>query len=305
MKYRSILLLSFILLITLFLYLYWIKHQNSINDHIQKTTNSKTTKENLDLMFISLRFQHVAPESLEYFITITPDKFEECLKFLQENQYHFLSAKEVYDFIVNKVPVPHKSIWLTFDEGLESTYLYATPLLKKYNARATVFIGIAWIRKPYRLTNTQLKAMSKSGVWDIQSHGFTGNLNFPINAKGDEGNFYLSRLWQIDRPETIEEYKDRIKKDLNNSFKYLKENFKSEKLMFAYPFSENLRTLKNKNHNLKYLLECLDELNIIGIGTNDSPSIIINQSTQKHFISRLTVYEYTDFEVIFSGRYIR
>ena len=263
-----------------------------------------TVSPEISPMFISLRFQHIAPNGIEGIGSITPGKLEECLKYLRDNNYHFMSTKEVYDFIVSKVPVPEKSIWLTFDEEMESAYTCATPLLKKYAARATVFVGITWIRKPYRLTNNELIEMSKSGVWDIQTSGYTGNLSFPINSKGEEGNFYTNRLWQIDRLETVEEYKDRIKKDLNDAFKYIKENFNSEKLMFAYPFNENLSGIKNENDTLKLLLASLDELNIIGIGKKENSSIVNNLSTEKHFISRYDVNEYTDLETILSATYI-
>ena len=253
--------------------------------------------------FVSLRFQNVAPSSIEGIESITPEKFEECLKYLQDNNYHYLSAKEVYDFMVNKVPVPEKSVWLTFDEGMESAYTYASPLLKKYEARATVFVGIVWLKKPYRLTNNQLTNMSKSGIWDIQTHGYTGNLSYPINRKASEGNFYLNRLWQVNRAETVLEYKNRVKKDLSDAFKYIRENFNSEKFFFAYPFGESLNSLDYENSMTRYLLECLDELNIIGIGKNENSSISVDWSTKKHFITRSSISYYTDLETILSPKY--
>lgn len=260
---------------------------------------------NTDILpsFISLRFEDVGSKNIHNISQVTPEKFEECLKYLRDNNYHFLSSKEVYDFMVNKVTIPDKSIWLTFDEGMKSTYTYVTPLLKKYDARATVFIGIAWIRKPYRLTDNQLSDMRKSGLWDIQAHGYQGNLSYPINSKGEEGNFYLYRLWQIDRPETIPEYKNRIKKDLNAAFEYLRSNLNSEKFFFSYPFGESLSSLDYENSMARYLLECLDELNIIGIGKRNFNSITTDWSTKRHLISRYDVNEYTDLETVLSPRY--
>ena len=302
LKFISIVLVTFFIVCIVCSYFYKSRNYKH-NVPNQSVSSEIIVNPEFVPSFVSLRFQHVSPASIEGIAGITPEKFEECLKYLSDNNFHFLSAKEVYDFMVNKVPIPEKSIWLTFDEGMESAYTYVTPLMQKYDARAAEFVGIVWLRKPYRLTNNHLSAMSKSGVWDIQTHGYTGNLSYPINSIGEEGNFYLYRLWQIDRPETIKEYQNRIKKDLNDAFEYLKSNFNSEKFFFAYPFGESVSSLDFENSMSKYLLECLDELKIIGVDKRNINSISNDWSTKKHLISRYDVNEYTYLETILSPRY--
>jgi len=254
-------------------------------------------------MFISLRFQNVSSKTIEGIGNITPEKFEEIIKYLDCNNYHFMSANEVYDFVMNKVTVPEKSVWLTFDGGWESAHTYATPILQKYKARATEFVTISLIKDQNKLTNNQLKNMNKSGVWDIQTQGYTGNRDYAINAKGKVGNFYLYRLWQIDHLESVKDYKDRIKKDLKDAFANLKDNYNSQQLIFSYPFKENISLKNDSNQTVRYFFDCLDELKIIGLGTQIDNRIINNFSIGKHLISRFDVNEYTDLETILSLNY--
>jgi hypothetical protein len=252
--------------------------------------------------FLSLRFFNIDTTPITGINTITPQKFEECLKYLRNNGYYFLKSKEVYDFFINKVPVPEKSIWLTFDDGMKSSYK-ATDLLKKYNAKATIFVAITWIKKTYRLGDTELLSMSKSGIWDIQSSGFTGNLTYPINQEDALGNFYTNKLWQIGQVETTEQYKIRIKKDLIDAFSYIKTNFNSDKLLFAYPFTENLKDLTDREDIANSFIECLNELKIIGISSRLENGLSNDWSNKMHFVSRYDVDNQTNFSTLLSATY--
>jgi len=290
-------LISLAVIVVLFL----LSNNSNIVNPSFKTPKVSILSE-LTPQFVSLRFENVGNKELSGVNTIPPEKLEECLKYLKNNNYHFLSVKEVYDFCEYKVPVPECSVWLSFDQGMESAWIEATPLLKKFNARATVFIAISWIRDNYRLTANQLKKMNKSGVWDIQTHGFTGGLNFPLNKKGQIGNFYLNKLWQIDRAETTSEYMDRIKKDFKKASSYLHKNFGSENLLFSYPFSQSINEMSSALRTSFFA--CLDEFKIVGIGRNESSTIYSDFLTKKHYISRYDINEYTDFETILSTNFM-
>ncbi len=67
-------------------------------------------------------------------------KFEEQLKYLQENDYYYPTWEEVADFVDGKVDLPEKSVVITMDDGHKSLYDLAIPLLDKYNIPATAFI---------------------------------------------------------------------------------------------------------------------------------------------------------------------
>jgi len=66
--------------------------------------------------------------------------FEEQVKYLTENDYYFPTWKEVEDFIDGKITLPSKSVVITSDDGDDSFFDLAVPILKKYNARGTSFV---------------------------------------------------------------------------------------------------------------------------------------------------------------------
>lgn len=72
--------------------------------------------------------------------SMTPAAFERQMRYLAENDYHTLSADELFDYLVYNHPVPPRSVMLTFDDGRATLWTVAFPILKKYGLRATTFL---------------------------------------------------------------------------------------------------------------------------------------------------------------------
>lgn len=68
-----------------------------------------------------------------------------------------------------------KSI-LTFDDGYDSIYHHAFPILKEKNIPFTCFLVVDYIDTDGYLSSKQIKEMLKSGLLIIQSHGLTHEL---------------------------------------------------------------------------------------------------------------------------------
>lgn len=79
------------------------------------------------------------------------------------------------DNLLDSRPAPADSgrrCVLTFDDGHESNYTRALPLLQEAGFRATFFVTVGWIgRSPY-MTWEQIKALAASGM-EIGSHSLT------------------------------------------------------------------------------------------------------------------------------------
>jgi len=58
---------------------------------------------------------------------------------------------------------------ITFDDGYESTYTEAFPILKKYGYSATVYVITDLVGKPGYMTREQLRELADAG-WEIGSH---------------------------------------------------------------------------------------------------------------------------------------
>ena len=97
------------------------------------------------------------------YLFVRPSEFEEQLKLLTEKGYTFLFADEwrMYD---------SPTVVITFDDGYTDNYTEMFPILKKYNAKATVFLISDMIDNEYYLTSAQIKEMADSGLVSFQSH---------------------------------------------------------------------------------------------------------------------------------------
>lgn len=111
------------------------------------------------------------------------ERFEEQMKYLSDNGYNTISMDDFVRCVEGRKDLPEKPIIITFDDGFESNYKYAYPILKKYNLNATIFVtpdsesenfkALKGIDSP--LTRDQIKEMSNNGI-SIESHGMTHRL---------------------------------------------------------------------------------------------------------------------------------
>ena len=66
---------------------------------------------------------------------ISPDLFEQDLKYLQENGYTTIVMADLLEYVYNGKDLLVNPVMITFDDGYYNNYLYAYPLLKQYNSR--------------------------------------------------------------------------------------------------------------------------------------------------------------------------
>lgn len=67
-------------------------------------------------------------------IAVTPDEFEKQMLYIKNN-YKILKFEDDWSNVKDKAVV------ITFDDGYLDNYLYAVPILKKYNIPATIFVS--------------------------------------------------------------------------------------------------------------------------------------------------------------------
>jgi peptidoglycan/xylan/chitin deacetylase (PgdA/CDA1 family) len=70
--------------------------------------------------------------------------FEKQIKYLTENHYYFPTWQELEDYIDGKIELPAQSIILTADDGDDSFFDVAVPVLEKYNVKMTSFVVTSW-----------------------------------------------------------------------------------------------------------------------------------------------------------------
>lgn len=97
---------------------------------------------------------------------VKPSEFEKQIKYLTENNYTFCTFDDWYSLHDKNKPV-----FITFDDGYEENYTEIFPILKKYNAKITLFLMTN--PDPIRLTADMVSEMSDSGLVKFESHTST------------------------------------------------------------------------------------------------------------------------------------
>ena len=170
------------------------------------------------------------PDKNEYIIT--PDTFEKMIKSLSDEHFHFLDLKELEDIIYNNKPLPKKSVLITFDDGYKDNYTIAYPILKKYNAKASIFLIGAYIDRDGFLSRSDIREMAESGIVDFGNHSY--NLHDLFLDGPNKGKTYMSAKLE---GESDEHYANKIYNDLvwNNQVIYNESSFFPNAI--AYPGS--------------------------------------------------------------------
>ncbi len=108
-------------------------------------------------------------DTLRVRLAVTPTIFEEQLATLQKNGFHTLFVRDVPAILSGSLQVS-RPVVLTFDDGYEDFYTEAFPLLKKYQAHATLFLINDFIGKGDYLTEAQIREIVASGLVEIGAH---------------------------------------------------------------------------------------------------------------------------------------
>lgn len=166
---------------------------------------------------------------------ITESAFESDLKFLKDNGYTAVHMKDLIDYVNGNGKLPKKPVVLTFDDGYSNNYLYAYPLLKKYDFKAVISI-IGYYTDLYtdtpdenpsysHITWQNIKEMIDSGFVELQNHSY----NLHTMDKGRDGT-------KKKQGESLSQYKTVLMDDLGKLQDAFKSNVGYIPNTFTYPF---------------------------------------------------------------------
>ncbi|MCC3375158.1 polysaccharide deacetylase family protein [Cohnella sp. REN36] len=175
---------------------------------------------------------------------ISADQFDGQMKLLKDNGYHVIGLDAYRDFMLNGKPVPDNAVLITFDDGYESFYDIAFPILKKYGFPAVNFIIVSGVddhAKPGipKLHWEQMREMKRSGM-SFMSHTYDMHGMGVVNEKGGKKPLTVGRLYMKKeaRKETAEEYRQRVTADLALAEKRLREELGNTYGALAFPYGK-------------------------------------------------------------------
>ncbi|QIB68534.1 polysaccharide deacetylase family protein [Aminipila butyrica] len=197
------------------------------------------TKEPSHLYIPILMYHHFVKEPVKGAMgaTITEEKFQEDMNYLANNKYTPLLPQDLKAILAGKKTMPKNPIMITFDDGYESVYNIAYPILEKTGMKATVFAIVASVESPKKaeikkLSWEQMAKMYGSGLVDIQSHSY--NLHNQ-DLKGQYKKFQINGI-QRGIIECQAQYELRVEEDIVKSVELIEANIGNEVIAFAYPY---------------------------------------------------------------------
>lgn len=104
----------------------------------------------------------------EQLYVLQVSQFREQMDFLARGGYRTYLLEELQDLD----EWPEKAFVLTFDDGHESNFTLALPVLREYGFRAVFFITTGWIGTPRYLTEEQILVLHEAGM-GVGSHGIS------------------------------------------------------------------------------------------------------------------------------------
>ena len=195
---------------------------------------------------------------------LTLEQLEKDFKYLKSKGYKTVSVKQVIDYVEGNGELPENPVMLTFDDGCETLYSYALPLLEKYGFNAVGFVVGALADNYTELDDhnlnysclnwSEIKELCNGGIIDIQSHTYDLHRNTAarsgIKKKKDE---------------SIEQYSEFLSSDVSKMNERMMKYAGKKPVAFAYPFGSYSNESEEilKNCGFKMVLTCEERVNII------------------------------------------
>lgn len=155
--------------------------------------------------------------------TVTAGRFRQDLKWLRDHGYTCVLPR---DLVKGHLP-KGKAVLITFDDGYESNYRLAFPILKEYGDKAVISLITKYVDDgvPGFLTWDMCREMEASGLVEFGSHTYDLHHDQPRGIRRAPG-------------ETREAYDQRVLPDLESSVDLIQKNLNTKVLYFAYPYGQ-------------------------------------------------------------------
>ena len=163
-----------------------------------------------DFGVISLMY-HRFEENKYPSTNIRIDDFKKHLKIVEDNQIKFINPKNFENELINNKN--QRKILLTIDDGFLSFYNNAWPILKEKKIPFILFISTREVGAFNYMTWKQIREINKEDFVEIGNHSHTHE--------------YL-----------VDESKDQIIADINESISIFEKNLGKNSKFFSYPFGE-------------------------------------------------------------------
>ncbi|MFT7774185.1 polysaccharide deacetylase family protein [Roseateles sp.] len=136
-------------------------------------------------------------------MNITAARFEAQMQWLATHQYQVVRLSDFAQFLAGRRALPRRSVVITIDDGYESVYRQAFPVLRKYGFPATLFVYSDFVGSRDGLSWQQMEEMQRSGLIDVQAHS-KSHRNLVDRLSSENESAYRQRIdMELRQPRTL------------------------------------------------------------------------------------------------------
>lgn len=203
--------------------------------------------------------------------TLTQEQFRLDMEYLKERGYEAVDTTMLTDYVEGKGDLPLKPVMITFDDGFESFYVIAKPILEQLDLKAAVFV-IGYLADEYTqlndhninysyLTWDEIRELDESPLIEVQCHTYNMHNNVKGKRKG------IAQL----KGESVQNYEKIITDDLRTMKRKLAENAGVACEAIAYPYGAYSKATAKimKSFGYKLTFTCEERINNIIKGDSD------------------------------------
>ena len=212
--------------------------------------------------FTILSYHEVADkgETLDSTYTVTPVHFAEQIKWLLNNGYHFINVDDIIKYRKEKKPLPDKAVLLTFDDGYQSVYANAYPIIKKYKIPTVIALVGSWLKSKDKvnfsgqiidrnkfLSQKEIRDMVASGLVEIGSHSYDLHRGIQGNPQGNMEPAVTTHQYLADKHiyEDEKSYEKRVTDDLAENNRFLKNYTGQKPRVIAWPYGHYNKVVRH------------------------------------------------------------
>jgi biofilm PGA synthesis lipoprotein PgaB len=174
--------------------------------------------------------------------SILRDQIRRC----KEEGWTFLSLQDLLSYKDRPDSLPPRAMVVTFDDAYRSFIEQALPILREEGVKATLAVVTSFIDRPPPgmpplMTWDQIQEAERSGFVEIASHSHDLHKYETSNPYRDSAPSAVTRryLLEVDRYEDRKEYLERIREDLRESQRILREKLGHDVSVLAWPYGEH------------------------------------------------------------------
>jgi biofilm PGA synthesis lipoprotein PgaB len=190
---------------------------------------------------------------------VTPTDFVRQMDWLRNRGYRFVGVDDLLAARAGKRPLPEKAVLITFDDGYQSVYENAWPVLKLFRIPAVITVVGGWLEsegtvdfdgrslpRAELLSWEALREMSRSGLVEVGSHSYDLHRGLPGNPQGNLQPAATTRRWlpEAKRYEDEAGYARRVRVDLERSRDLVKRRVGRAPRVLSWPYGRYNRVTR-------------------------------------------------------------